>query len=60
MGALLCGGAFLAGLVSAPDGGADIGAGALLFAGQPLVYAGVVFLVVSLVRSAGPTRPPRR
>ncbi|WP_420363335.1 hypothetical protein AABM26_02810 [Curtobacterium aetherium] len=60
VGGLLCGGAFLADLASDPDGGADIGAGALLFVGQPLAYTGVVLLVVALVRSVRSADPPRR
>ncbi|MDT0211354.1 hypothetical protein [Curtobacterium sp. BRD11] len=59
VGGLLCGGAFLAEVTSDPDGGANIGAGVLLFLGQPLAYIGVVLLVVSLMLFARSDRFPQ-
>ncbi|PZE86393.1 hypothetical protein [Curtobacterium sp. MCBD17_032] len=60
VGGVLCGGAFLAEVTSDPEGGAVIGAGALLFFGQPLAYTGVLLLVVSVVLFARSDRSPRR
>lgn len=60
VGGVLCGGAFLAEVTSDQDGGANIGAGALLFFGQPLAYIGVVLLVVSLMLFARSDRSPQR
>lgn len=59
VGGVLCGGAFLAEVTSDPEGGANIGAGALLFFGQPLAYVGVVLLFVSLTLYARSTRTPQ-
>jgi hypothetical protein len=60
VGGVLCGGAFVAEATSDPDGGANIGAGALLFVGQPLAYVGVVLLFVSLALHARSNRSPQR
>ena len=60
VGAVLRGGALLADVTPDPDGGANIGAGALLFLGQPLAYAGVVLLFVSTALHARSTRATQR
>jgi len=59
VGGVLCGGAFLAEVTADPDGGANIGAGALLFLGQPLAYVGVVLLFVSTALHARSDRSRR-
>lgn len=60
VGGLLCGGAFLAEVTSEPGVGANIGASALLFFGQPLAYLGAVLLFVSLTLYARSIPPAQR